>query len=383
MRNKILFIFSLPPPTHGSNIVNQYISTFDYKDIADIDIFSLRYADSIAGIGVYNCKKFLLIIKYIIELNKRLRSFKPDFAYFVPSVTGLPFLRDCIYVLCLKIYGVKRIVHLHGKGINEKTKNLFLKYLYKWFFKNSKIIHLSKRLIYDLEGIANTRDIFILPNGTESLFQESICDEENVKKNNEKLNLLYFSNFIKSKGIHDFLKACSLLNKQNYEFNILLIGNYTKIFSKTYLFKLINNLNLHDHILHIGPAFGLEKKRLLSIADILIFPTFYDKECFPLVILEAMSLKIPIISTNEGAIEEIIDHNKSGFIVEKRDVISIASKIKTLMENPKLRYSMAKNAYEKYKDNYTLDIFESNYKSLIKYIINDERIVMGSGKRYF
>jgi glycosyltransferase involved in cell wall biosynthesis len=142
-------------------------------------------------------------------------------------------------------------------------------------------------------------------------------------------------------------------------------------------------LNLQDHILHIGPAFGLEKKRLLSIADIFIFPTFYDKECFPLVILEAMTLKIPTISTNEGAIEEIIDHNKSGFIVEKRDVPSIASKITTLMENPKLRYSMAKNAYEKYKGNYTLDIFENNYKSLIKNIINDERIVVDSGNRKY
>lgn len=47
-----------------------------------------------------------------------------------------------------------------------------------------------------------------------------------------------------------------------------------------------------------------------------MFPTYYHNECFPLVLLEAMQHGLPCISTNEGAISDIVDDGVTGYIVE-------------------------------------------------------------------
>ena len=361
-------VFTLPPPTHGSNIINQCVSKLELSHFAHSEIFPLRYTDSISDIGILNYRKIRKLIKYLFELNKKLKTFLPEYVYFVPAISGLSFLRDCTFIFLFKRYDIKIIIHLHGKGIQKKAKSTIGRMIYKWFFKNTTIIHLSKNLLYDLENIVNVDNIHILPNGVEPFSKIYDNDKRNITRN---LTLLFLSNFIKSKGIIDFLEACSLLKEQGYCFNIILIGNFTKTISKEILSKTISNLNLKENILHIGPAYGKEKNKLLSASDIFVFPSFYDKECFPLVILEAMSTGLPVISTNEGAISEIIDHNITGFIVDKRNVRSIASHISGLMEDSELRLSMAIKSLEKYNGNYTLKLFEKNFKSLIFSIMNN------------
>lgn len=49
-----------------------------------------------------------------------------------------------------------------------------------------------------------------------------------------------------------------------------------------------------------GKMFGKEKSGLLQKADVFVFPTYYDNECFPVVLLEAMQHKLPVVTTNEG-----------------------------------------------------------------------------------
>ena len=367
-KKKILFVFTLPPPTHGSNIVNQYISRFNYDDFVNSEIFPLRYANSIAGIGSYDVLKLILFLKYIYRLNKKIRNYMPDFVYFVPAVTGISFIRDCIYILLFKFYNIKVILHLHGKGINNKTRFFINKSIYKWFFKKTKIIHLSRELIYDLKGVFDISKIYILPNGVEPHSGDNISQKNDNNKKND-VTLLFLSNFIESKGVFDFLKSCKRLKEQGYNFKISLIGNFTKNISNELLNTLLSNYNLNKDIIHLGPAYGSEKMKLICNSDIFIFPTFYEKECFPLVILEAMSMKLPVIATNEGAISEIIENDITGFIVEKRDINNLSIKIAKLINDYKLRNLMAENAYKKFLDNYTLKTFEKKFKNLIFNII--------------
>lgn len=49
-----------------------------------------------------------------------------------------------------------------------------------------------------------------------------------------------------------------------------------------------------------------------------MLPTFYSKECFPLVLLEAMSFGMPIIATEEGGIKTIIEDGETGILFQKK-----------------------------------------------------------------
>ena len=64
----------------------------------------------------------------------------------------------------------------------------------------------------------------------------------------------------------------------------------------------------------MGRKYGEEKERLFRESDIFVFPTYYDIECFPLVLLEAMQYGLPCVNTDEGGIRDIVV-NDSGFTV--------------------------------------------------------------------
>ena len=108
-----------------------------------------------------------------------------------------------------------------------------------------------------------------------------------------------------------------------------------------------------------------EKNAVYNNSNIFVFPTYYDRECFPLSILEAMSFGLPIISTNEGAISEIVDDNINGFIVDKRDIQQLVDRILFLYNNRDKLNDFGNSSLEKFKNNYSLEIFENNFKNIV------------------
>lgn len=115
-----------------------------------------------------------------------------------------------------------------------------------------------------------------------------------------------------------------------------------------------------------GKKFGKEKSAFLQNADILVFPTYYDNECFPVVLLEAMQHKLPVITINEGRIADIIEDGINGFICEQLDISSVADRLIRLMTDESLRIGMGKAGYKKYKLRYTLGVFETGIKKCLQ-----------------
>jgi glycosyltransferase involved in cell wall biosynthesis len=77
-------------------------------------------------------------------------------------------------------------------------------------------------------------------------------------------------------------------------------------------------------------------------AKMLVLPSHYEGQ--PNVIIEAMSLGVPVIATRVGAIPDLISHGESGWLFEPGDVAALVSAIRTLGEDPELRERLAANA---------------------------------------
>ena len=120
-----------------------------------------------------------------------------------------------------------------------------------------------------------------------------------------------------------------------------------------------------------GRRYGSEKDVFWRDADIFVFPTYYHNECFPLVILEAMEQGLPVISTNEGGIPDIIDHGNSGYTVEKNNPIDLASAIERLLKEPELRNSMGKAGRKLFEEKFTEEVFEKKMKECLTRCVKD------------
>lgn len=87
--------------------------------------------------------------------------------------------------------------------------------------------------------------------------------------------------------------------------------------------------------------------------------------------LEAMQFELPVISTDEGAIPEIIIDGYNGFIVPKNDPVTLADKIITLVNDDALRKEMGFKGKQRFEEFYTLSKFEQNFTNIIQQIITD------------
>jgi glycosyltransferase involved in cell wall biosynthesis len=85
----------------------------------------------------------------------------------------------------------------------------------------------------------------------------------------------------------------------------------------------------------------------------------------PLVLLEAMQHSLPVVSTFEGAIPDVVEDGVTGFLVLQRDAIALAEKIELLIKNPELRTSMGIAGRKRYENNFTISIFENRLKEIL------------------
>lgn len=100
--------------------------------------------------------------------------------------------------------------------------------------------------------------------------------------------------------------------------------------------------------------------------DIFVFPTFYSNETFGLVNLEAMEYSLPVISTNEGGIPDVVINGETGYTVEKNNPEALAEAIELLFKNPKLRIQMGQAGRKRFEALFTEVMFEQRIKECLE-----------------
>jgi glycosyltransferase involved in cell wall biosynthesis len=103
----------------------------------------------------------------------------------------------------------------------------------------------------------------------------------------------------------------------------------------------VNSPTSSEVRVHLGVEPNSEEMRALyRAADIFVLPTYGDG--MPLVIAEAMASGLPVVSTGVGAIPELVESGRNGFIVEPGDVASLARALDRLVSDDALRDRMGR-----------------------------------------
>ena len=116
----------------------------------------------------------------------------------------------------------------------------------------------------------------------------------------------------------------------------------------------------------LGPKYGAGKMECFRQADIFVFPTYYNKECFPLVLLEAMQAGLACVSTKEAGIPAIIDQGRTGLMVEQRNSQALADAIGRMITNRQLCVQMGQEGRRKYENFFTIGAFDTRMYRIMK-----------------
>lgn len=368
MKGKILFILHIPPPVHGAAMVGQYIKESKLIN----ENFECRYLNLGTSISVDEIGKggFLKLKRYLILLWRTifvLGGFKPDLVYLTLTAKGVGFYKDAVVAIIAKLFGKKIVYHFHNKGVSTRQKNWFDNVLYKIVFRNASVILLSKHLYYDIKKYVKIEKVHYCHNGIpgEAHFKEDVEADKMAPQ------LLFLSNLIISKGILVVLKACKILKNNNTSFTCLFIGGEGDMNAQEFN-QEVRNLGLEKEVKYGGRKYGKDKAKVYKSSDIFLLPTFYENECFPLVLLEAMDFGLPVISTKEAGIPDILEDGITGFLIPKQNEITLAEKLEFLLKNEKLRETMGENGRKRFVANFTIEAFEKRFTNVMEEILVNE-----------
>lgn len=367
---RILFVAPLPPPVHGSAMVSQYIK--DSKlinerfDCQFVNLSTSRRMEEIGkrSYALYFKKAFRFAGSFATLLAKLMR-YRFDLCYLAITCHGVGFLKDMPFVLLCKLFGRKVVIHQHNKGMSADVGRMPYKWLMPLTYRGTKVILLSWHLYPDIERVVERSQVMICPNGIPDVG----VGEPSAVRHNAVPRILFLSNLIVSKGVYVLLDALKLLKERGYSFVCDFVGGETKEIDAARFAREVEQRGLNEVAVYCGRKYGADKEEYFNNADIFVLPTFYENECFPLVILEGMMHGVACVSTDEGGIPDIIDDGKTGLIARRCDAADLADKLQQLLDDADLRQRMGEAGYAKYRRQFTLDAFENTFAAILSSLI--------------
>ncbi len=146
--------------------------------------------------------------------------------------------------------------------------------------------------------------------------------------------ILYVGRLSRLKGVQVLLAALAGL-----KYDCVLVGGGPE---REEFAKMAEDIGIADQVSFVGEIPFEDVTEFYRSATIFVLPTL--AEGFPLVILEAMTFSLPIISTDVSGIPEVVKEGYNGFIVHAEDVLALRERIRKLMESEKLRKQFGKNS---------------------------------------
>ncbi len=170
----------------------------------------------------------------------------------------------------------------------------------------------------------------------------------------DRLSVVYLGNISLRKGIQYLIRVANFLKTAPIDF--YLAGSIEAEF-KCMLKKLPDNFNL------LGKIPNYKIANLYNKGDVFVLPSIEDG--FGQVILEAMSMGLPVITTENTGGPDVIENGKEGFILPIRNVDLMVEKLVYFSENREICLEMGRLARKK-SSQFTVDKFIENWELVIK-----------------
>jgi glycosyltransferase involved in cell wall biosynthesis len=157
--------------------------------------------------------------------------------------------------------------------------------------------------------------------------------------------VLAVGRLVEKKGFADLLEACAILARLGREFDCWIVGSGEL---EADLKQRIERLALGERVALLGARPRREIVRLVHEAAVLAVPCVVgqdgNRDGLPTVLLEAMALGTPCVSTDVTGIPEVLRDGETGLMVPQHDPAALAAAIERLLSDPALRVALATRA---------------------------------------
>ncbi len=357
-RPKAVILGPLPPPYQGMSIFTRQILGSPVLN-ASYELLHVDTADrrTAENMGRFDLVNVTLALRHSAELLRFLVRDRPAVVYVEVSQNTWAYVRDSVFIYLARGLGSRVVAHLHGsqfRAFYEAASPLC-----RWLIRSTSrrlaaaaVLGPGLRGMY--EGLVAEERVHTVPNGVADPFPDGPrrVPRGSAPRGSAPLMVLYLGMLFEPKGFLDLLRAAAEFKDAESPIHFSFVGEWFSERERDAAERVIAELGLEALVAFPGRVDGEAKRELLERADLLVFPG-YQPEGLPLVILEAMAAGLPVVSTDTGAIRDVVVHGVTGLIVDKRSPAGLAAAVRRLAEDEALRLRMGRAGRERYLAEFT------------------------------
>lgn len=338
----------------------------------EVGIFSLSDPEELkkwdtSGISIFtsikaNQKTFsssafskTVYFRAIPHLKKTIRIFKPDIVHsHYASSYGLLGALSKFKPFVVSVWG--------SDAMDFPKRSVINREILKFVFKKAQIIFATSNTLANHVKLYSHKQPIIIPFGINTDFfkPNTTLQKENT------FTLGTVKSLENVYGIDTAIQSFSLFKERHPESpaKMLIIGDGSQKEALKDLSRKLNIDSLVDFCGYISPD---KLPLFMNRLDVLL--NLSQTESFGVSVIEASACKIPVIATATGGLKEVVEHEKTGFLVKYGNVQAIVDAIEKIYLNPGLRTEMGKNGRTKVCTEYDIKLNSletiRHYKNLI------------------
>ncbi|MBU0700661.1 glycosyltransferase [bacterium] len=249
----------------------------------------------------------------------------------------------------------KIVVTWQSDIVKQKKMLYLLSPLIRWFLKRTDVIITASPNIIDNSVFLKEfrQKCVVVPLGINPekylLRKEDIAFIKEEQAKNTIPLILFVGRLVYYKGVEYLVEAMRQVDAR-----LIIIG-------EGYLYPEINKKiianGLSNKITIIPPVTDYELAKYFHMCDVFVLPSVSPSEAFGIVQLEAMICGKPVVSTNlPTGVPFVNQHNKTGIVVEPKDIDGLANALNILINDKKLCYKYGSYAKQRVLDEFTNEV---------------------------
>ncbi|QUC64781.1 glycosyltransferase family 4 protein [Nitrosopumilus sp. K4] len=353
---------SLEKNNHKVWVITNNVSGEKYQESENLKILrvepTLQYKGGLPP-------SFLDNIRYVLNAYKKAKEIiKNEEISIIHSNNFSPALAGSLLSYFTKIHHITTVHDIFSiydkefwkkwaRQSNVSHTNARLVPLFEKIMMNLKIdrIHtVSDATKDDIQKLGTKKPIIVIPN--------CIQDEVQIATKTKPRQFACIGRLVFYKNLEVVLNAFKIISKEFPDAKLVIAGDGPH---KESLQKLSRGLKIDKNIVFRGHVNSDEKKVILAESNALLFPSLM--EGFGLVMLESWQQKRPVLASDIPPMSDIIEHNKTGLIIDPNDEKKWAEQIIGLVKNPQISDEMGREGNKILKEKYNQQLF---YENLIK-----------------
>jgi N,N'-diacetylbacillosaminyl-diphospho-undecaprenol alpha-1,3-N-acetylgalactosaminyltransferase len=374
----------------GLDLFNYRLPLAKYLIQNGFEVFAIiqddGYVEKLKEVGIktltYDLKRNSLSIKSQLKSISQLRKYSRDYNFSI--IHSFSLQPNIIGTLA---FGHKKKViiinHITGLGYSftsTSLKAIFYKIitfiLYQIIFLRtnriivqnrddkailSKLIGIKKKILI-VEGSGVDHQVFCRDNIKIEVV-EKLKKELQIKEDN--IVITFVGRLLKEKGINEFLYAANYLSQRYPRVKFLIIGWLDPLNPSSLNQMEMSLITQSKNICYLGLRDDV--KEILYLSTMFVLPTY--REGMPRSILEALSLELPVITTDVPGARDTVINNENGFIVRVRDSKALINAMQELRDKPDRWKEMGAKGRKMVKERFCGDIIYNSILNIYRELL--------------